>query len=134
MHSWSPGCMMTVACPGRASTEPSARITVFSPTCPGSPPARPKGGMVRQLERIAAVIGSRNSICRTMPLPPGYCPAPPLWGRMANSFSRAGNRHSSISGSVRRELVMWVGRHRCPKTQAQLISKYGQAFSEFRKS
>ncbi len=64
--------------------------------------------MRRWPERIAAVIASRKRMRRTTPSPPRCRPAPPLPRRMRNSSTSTGKRNSSTSGSVRRELVMWV--------------------------
>ena len=60
----------------------------------------------RAPESMAAVMSSRKRMRRMAPLPPCHWPAPPLPARMACSSSRTGNRHSSTSGSVSRELVM----------------------------
>ena len=45
---------------------------------------------------------------RRVPSPPCHLPLPPEPGRMWKSSSSTGKRISRISGSVRRELVMWT--------------------------
>ena len=45
---------------------------------------------------------------RLVPSPACHLPLPPEPSRMWKSSSSTGKRSSSTSGSVRRELVMWV--------------------------
>ena len=89
-------------------TPPSERRTRARPGAPSPPPASPNGAIRRRFERMASSIGSRNSMRRTAPSPPARRPLPPLPLRRLNSRSNTGNRNSRTSGSVRRELVMWV--------------------------
>src|SRR5690606_38144092 len=108
MTRTSPGRTSAESLPARRTTVPSARSIRLAPGAPGSPPAIPYGGTRRCWDRVETVMGSRKRIRRTAPSPPGHRPAPPLPVRTANSSRRTGSRHSSTSGSVRRELVMWV--------------------------
>ena len=57
---------------------------------------------------MAQSISSRKRSVRSVPLPACQWPLPPEPSRMWKSSSRTGKRNSRISGSVRRELVMWV--------------------------
>src|SRR6266853_2957763 len=89
-----------------STTLPSARRTQLRPVLPGEPPAMPYGATFRCPERIAAVIGSRKRTRRMTPFPPRQRPAPPLPLRISKLSRSTGKRHSSTSGSVRREFVM----------------------------
>ena len=95
---------------GRAELFPRAigALDPVAPTAPGAPPAMPNGGTRRWLASTTAVIASRKRMRRREPSPPRCLPSPPLPCRMPKDSSRTGKRHSSTSGSVRRELVMWV--------------------------
>ena len=53
-------------------------------------------------------IVSRKRMVRSVPPPELYCPLPPEPRRMWKSSSTTGKRNSSTSGSVSRELVMWL--------------------------
>src|SRR5690606_14467823 len=59
-------------------------------------------------DRIAHSIVSRKRIVRRVPSPAFHFPRPPEPSRMWKSSRSTGKRSSRISGSVRRELVMWV--------------------------
>ena len=63
------------------------------------------------LESMDPETGSapwNEAMLRWAPSPPGLAPSPPDPWRIANRSTRTGKRRSRISGSVRRELVMWV--------------------------
>src|SRR5882762_6276958 len=94
--------------PSSSTTSPPARYTRLRPVLPDEPPAMPYGAIRLCPERIAAVIGSRKHTRRIAPFPPRQRPAPPLPRRISKLSRSTGKRHSSTSGSVRRELVMWV--------------------------
>ncbi len=81
-----PGVSITNTSPGdievepmwsSRSTRPSARSTRLMPGLPGEPPAIPNAPLCRPLDRIDAVIGSRNRTRRMPPSPPRCSPSPP---------------------------------------------------------
>src|SRR5438270_6358864 len=104
----SPGCISAEAVALSISTLPSVRSTQLRPACASAPPSMPLGGTRRRLARMLARIGSRRVTARTTPSPPRCAPSPPEPRRIANWSSLIGSRVSSISGSVRRLLVMCV--------------------------
>src|SRR3989338_6856069 len=70
----------------------------------GGPPAMPKAGFRRPLDKMLAVIASRKRTRRTPPSPPAQRPAPPDPRWISELSSTTGKRNSSTSGSVRGEL------------------------------
>ena len=87
VHSRSPpppGVSITKTSPAPMSAEAVAlsfsrcrrpASTQFTPGCASPPPAIPRGGTRRRLERMLARIGSRKRIWRTTPSPPRCAPA-----------------------------------------------------------
>ena len=64
---------------------------------------------------------------RLVPSPARHAPLPPEPSRMWKSSSSTGKRSSRISGSVSRELVMWVWTPEVPaKPRPSLIRPAGE--------
>src|SRR5471032_2689362 len=104
----SPACMSVVWVAPKVSSVPSPRSTQLRPSAPGCAPCTPNGAMRRWPARMLAVIAARKRMRRSAPSPPRCAPLPPLPLRIAWVSTSTGKRHSSTSGSVMRELVIWV--------------------------
>ena len=93
----------------KSSRVPSARSTQLRPTAPARRRRRRTARRGGDSASITAVIGSRKRTRRIAPSPPRCAPCAAAAARGSRMLSsRTGKRHSSTSGSVRRELVMCV--------------------------